>query len=100
MVERRLALPAAARGPEFGPGGAVPQLPGPEPFLPLSAEGSAAPRPDPESSAKAASAKPEAPLLDKDGEEIQPLPIPIARLVPKLKKSAKLFEEGKKYIPN
>jgi glutamate-1-semialdehyde 2,1-aminomutase len=33
-------------------------------------------------------------------EEVQPLPIPIARLVPKLKKSAKLFEEAKKYIPN
>jgi glutamate-1-semialdehyde 2,1-aminomutase len=33
-------------------------------------------------------------------EEALPLPIPIARLVPKLKKSAKLFEEGKKYIPN
>jgi glutamate-1-semialdehyde 2,1-aminomutase len=32
--------------------------------------------------------------------EVQPLPIPIARLVPKLKKSAKLFEEGKKRIPN
>jgi glutamate-1-semialdehyde 2,1-aminomutase len=30
----------------------------------------------------------------------QPLPVPIARLVPKLKKSAKLFEEGKKFIPN
>jgi len=33
-------------------------------------------------------------------EEPAPLPIPIARLVPKLKKSAKLFEEGKKHIPN
>jgi glutamate-1-semialdehyde 2,1-aminomutase len=32
--------------------------------------------------------------------EVEELPIPIARLVPKLKKSAKLFEEGKKYIPN
>jgi glutamate-1-semialdehyde 2,1-aminomutase len=32
--------------------------------------------------------------------EVEALPIPIARLVPKLKKSAKLFEEGKKYIPN
>ena len=32
--------------------------------------------------------------------EPEALPIPIARLVPKLKKSAKLFEEGKKYIPN
>jgi glutamate-1-semialdehyde 2,1-aminomutase len=29
-----------------------------------------------------------------------PLPIPIARLVPRLKKSARLFEEGKKLIPN
>jgi glutamate-1-semialdehyde 2,1-aminomutase len=33
-------------------------------------------------------------------EEPTPLPISIARLVPKLKKSAKLFEEGKKHIPN
>ena len=33
-------------------------------------------------------------------EEPAPLPISIARLVPKLKKSAKLFEEGKKRIPN
>jgi glutamate-1-semialdehyde 2,1-aminomutase len=32
--------------------------------------------------------------------EVVPLPIPIARLVPKLKKSARLFEEGKRYIPN
>jgi glutamate-1-semialdehyde 2,1-aminomutase len=36
-------------------------------------------------------------LLDADGN---PLPIPIARLVPKLRKSAKLFEEGKKHVPN
>ncbi len=33
-------------------------------------------------------------------EEPAPLPVSIARLVPKLKKSAKLFEEGKKHIPN
>ncbi|HXQ79173.1 MAG: aspartate aminotransferase family protein [Thermoplasmata archaeon] len=32
--------------------------------------------------------------------EAVPLPIPIARLVPKFKKNAKLFEEAKKYIPN
>jgi glutamate-1-semialdehyde 2,1-aminomutase len=32
--------------------------------------------------------------------EVEPLPISIARLVPKLKKSAKLFAEGKKHIPN
>ena len=37
------------------------------------------------------------PAADLDAS---PLPIPIARLVPKLKKSAKLFEEGKKRIPN
>ncbi|HTT15511.1 MAG TPA: aspartate aminotransferase family protein [Thermoplasmata archaeon] len=33
-------------------------------------------------------------------EEPPELPIPIQRLVPKLKRSAKLFAEGKKYIPN
>ena len=44
-----------------------------------------------ESKEAAASAESEAP---------PPLPIPIARLVPKLKKSARLFEEGKKHIPN
>jgi len=32
--------------------------------------------------------------------EAEALPVPIARLVPKLKRSARLFEEGKKYIPN
>jgi glutamate-1-semialdehyde 2,1-aminomutase len=32
--------------------------------------------------------------------EVEALPISIARLVPKLKNSAKLFAEGKKYIPN
>jgi glutamate-1-semialdehyde 2,1-aminomutase len=46
----------------------------------------------PESKAAAVEAKTE--------EKAPELPIPIARLVPKLKKSAKLFEEGKKYIPN
>jgi len=46
------------------------------------------PREGAKSEAKEAPAEPEA------------LPIPIARLVPKLKTSAKLFAEGKKYIPN
>ncbi len=41
-----------------------------------------------------------APVAPPPEPESQPLPIPIARLVPKLKKSAKLFEEGKKRIPN
>ncbi|HZY69878.1 MAG TPA: glutamate-1-semialdehyde 2,1-aminomutase [Thermoplasmata archaeon] len=43
--------------------------------------------------------EPEKPATGAEGEAA-PLPLPIARLVPKLKKSAKLFEEGKKFIPN
>jgi glutamate-1-semialdehyde 2,1-aminomutase len=35
-----------------------------------------------------------------EAEPAIPLPVPIARLVPKLKKSQRLFEEGKKLIPN
>jgi len=42
----------------------------------------------------------EAPPPPAPAPEAEALPIPIARLVPKLKKSLKLFEEGKKYIPN
>jgi len=41
-----------------------------------------------------------APVAPPPEAEPQEVPIPIARLVPKLKKSAKLFEEGKKRIPN
>jgi glutamate-1-semialdehyde 2,1-aminomutase len=45
--------------------------------------------------------KPEkATIVYEDPDAPPPLPVPIARLVPKLRKSAKLFEEGKKYIPN
>jgi glutamate-1-semialdehyde 2,1-aminomutase len=40
------------------------------------------------------------PVVPPPEAEKQPLPISVARLVPKLKKSAKLFEEGKKRIPN
>ncbi len=48
-----------------------------------------------------AEAKAEAKAEPKDAPpEAEALPIPIARLVPKLKNSAKLFAEGKKYIPN
>jgi glutamate-1-semialdehyde 2,1-aminomutase len=49
----------------------------------------------PESKAAAVEAKSE-----EKAAPAESLPIPIARLVPKLRKSAKLFEEGKKYIPN
>ncbi|MCI4339565.1 MAG: hypothetical protein L3J68_04455, partial [Thermoplasmata archaeon] len=49
--------------------------------------------------AEAAPAEAKAPAA-AEAPEADALPISIARLVPKLKKSAKLFEEGKKYIPN
>jgi len=81
--------------------------PGPGPSLrPLNAEGTAVPPPTPPAGAPAEEApretKKEAtpePALAPEAEVV-PLPIPIARLVPKLKKSQKLFEEGKKRIPN
>jgi glutamate-1-semialdehyde 2,1-aminomutase len=93
----------------------------------LNAEGSAAPPPTPPSSPSPAvsepieekrkespkeTAKEAAKEAAKDAvkeatpeppaaeAEVVPLPIPIARLVPKFKKNAKLFEEAKKYIPN
>jgi len=85
----------------------------------LNAEGSAVPAPSvptpaapgepaeekkkesPKEAAKEAAneAAKEAPAATPSAEA-EPLPIPIARLVPKLKKSAKLFEEAKKHIPN
>ncbi len=48
---------------------------------------------------KKESAKEFAPIAPAESE-VPVLPITVARLVPKLKKSAKLFEEGKKRIPN
>ncbi len=73
----------------------------------LSAEGAVDPTkavpPGPPASAEAAPPpKKEAPVEappPAEGEPV-PLPIPIARLVPKLKKSAKLFADGKQRIPN
>jgi glutamate-1-semialdehyde 2,1-aminomutase len=55
-----------------------------------------------EPASKESSKKDAAGTLSEPPAEEAPaeLPISIARLVPKLKKSAKLFEEGKKYIPN
>ncbi|MGA8542772.1 MAG: aspartate aminotransferase family protein [Thermoplasmata archaeon] len=49
---------------------------------------------------KAVPPESKATAVEAKAAEPESLPIPIARLVPKLKKSAKLFEEGKKYIPN
>ena len=49
--------------------------------------------------AKKEAAKEVAPVAPAESEAPS-LPVTVARLVPKLKKSAKLFEEGKKRIPN
>jgi glutamate-1-semialdehyde 2,1-aminomutase len=100
LVERPLALSDGVRSlgetPEEPPAAAL----GRDPLGRLSAEGSAATPPPAEPSGKAPS-KAETPApATEEAEEVQPLPIPIARLVPKLRKSARLFEEGKKYIPN
>lgn len=72
----------------------------------LSAEGSV----DPSKPVPVLPPTEEAPAPSKKEKEAAPepagpaepeaLPIPIARLVPKLKKSAKLFTEGKERIPN
>ncbi|MCI4330333.1 MAG: aspartate aminotransferase family protein [Thermoplasmata archaeon] len=101
------------------PAGAGPELPPlSPPTLPerLRAEGDVVKKPDgppapaapePERPAKEAAPKPptskESPApSDSSGaqDEVQAVPIPIARLIPKLRRSQKLFEEGKKYIPN
>jgi glutamate-1-semialdehyde 2,1-aminomutase len=76
----------------------------------LSGEGSAARKPEPEPADTARSGPPAVPPATDSAppkgapvEEVEPpqeLPIPIARLVPKFRKSQRLFEEGKKYIPN
>jgi glutamate-1-semialdehyde 2,1-aminomutase len=77
------------------PGGALPPS--------LAAEGSAVRKSDAAEPSVAPASSRDTPA-DKSASlpatEVEPLPIPIARLVPKLKKSAKLFEEGKKLIPN
>ncbi len=92
MVEREPAHPAAPAGR-----GDPPVPPG------LTAEGTATERVE---GPTAPAAPPKAEKVEKvDGPAVEPegpppMPLPIARLVPKLKKSAKLFEEGKKYIPN
>ncbi len=75
----RLSLPDTAVQPPTTPG---PEAIPPEPVAKESKK---------EAAAAAAEPAPEEPVE---------LPISIARLVPRLKKSAKLFEEGKKYIPN
>ena len=77
------------------PGGALPPS--------LAAEGSAVRKSDAAEPSVAPASSRDTPAdrsASPPAAEVEPLPIPIARLVPKLKKSAKLFEEGKKLIPN
>ena len=60
-----------------------------------------APAAVPEASERPAKDGPAPPPASPASEaEIPQIPLPIARLIPKLRKSAKLFEEGKKRIPN
>ncbi len=73
------------------PSPAPPAVPG-EPDKPAKREPTESPPPEPPKEVAPVAPAP-------DGEPVV-LPIPIARLVPKLKKSAKLFEEGKRRIPN
>ncbi|MCI4349976.1 MAG: aspartate aminotransferase family protein [Thermoplasmata archaeon] len=81
---------------------------GPSPFAPLQAEGGVVkkgeaptlPVPaDVPVGPTGAAPNPERPSKEAEPESV-PLPVPIARLVPRLRKSARLFEEGKKLIPN
>lgn len=67
----------------------------PPPTPPAGVPGAVPEEAEPKASKKEAAAEP-VPTAEVE----VPLPIPIARLVPKLRKSAKLFEEAKKYIPN
>src|SRR5580658_4203389 len=101
-----MAEPHPASLPNFPPRGSDPPLREPRadrlPAGTLKAADSEAqtpPVPPPEEPPKAAAAAPETKEATP-AATVEELPIPIARLVPKLRKSAKLFEEGKKYIPN
>jgi len=79
-------------------------VPGERPARRLTAEGSTdSPKAGPPSppSPEPAPSKREPPSEAASSDaEPAPVPIPIARLIPKLTKSAKLFEEGKSRIPN
>ena len=99
-VERAVGLTAADSDVQ------TPPTPTPEPAHKAPPEPEAEEKKEPKESAKAEPKAPE-PRAESKGEpkeapaaEVEALPIPIARLVPKLKTSAKLFAEGKKYIPN
>ena len=70
-----------------------------------TAEAPTPPAADPERERPAKEAAPsappaEAPSAAPTDSEAPQIPVPIARLIPKLRKSQKLFEEGKRRIPN
>ncbi len=90
QAEANATPPAAVEPPAHPPAETPPESPAPKEHK----EPKEAPAPK---ESKEAREKESATLA---AEEPMPLPLPIARLVPKLKKSAKLFEEGKKRIPN
>src|SRR5579864_9062132 len=97
MAEREPALnPPVGRRDDLRVGEALPTS--------LTAEGSIAKKPETEPAVSVEKTEPRDAEPSKEivpeADAPQPLPIPIARLVPKLRKSAKLFEEGKKIIPN
>jgi glutamate-1-semialdehyde 2,1-aminomutase len=111
MVEREPALPARANArTELPPAaGDVPLSPPiPQRFYGLTADatpsaetpGPEAPRSSERAVDKATEKGGDKSDLAAEADTPAPMPIPIARLVPKLKKSARLFEEGKKLIPN
>ncbi len=88
------ARPSAARAPPgvaaSGDASATEVTPAPEPPAPSKAV-----EPGPSKAEKEVPAPPPA-----AESEAPPLPIPVERLALKLKKSAKLFAEAKKFIPN
>jgi glutamate-1-semialdehyde 2,1-aminomutase len=115
MAESEPALtPSAARGPADRPSLGVARADGvidTAPVTPPSPAPAAEPVKEPKEPKEAKEAK--EPREPKDAKEARKeaaaetpseseasIPIPVQRLIPKLKKSARLFEEGKKHIPN
>jgi glutamate-1-semialdehyde 2,1-aminomutase len=101
--EHRLVLPALGDGltPRLASGDAeVHPPPSPDPGAEPSKEKKEAKESKEAKEVKDAKETKEAAPAAPPEAEVEPLPISIARLVPKLKKSAKLFAEGKKHIPN
>lgn len=76
------------------------RAPAPPPKEPPAKETPPREAPSKEAPAKEPSAKDAAAEPSPPPEEPAPLPVTVQRLVPRLRKSARLFAEGKKLIPN